>query len=63
MPDNKELKEEELKAVTGGSSEVIGPGLSKYVNDTTGQIIVHDSKTNTLYTFANSEEFEKSIFS
>ena len=56
------LTEEDLQNATGGTSSQIGPHLIKYTA-ADGSILVLDSETHTVYSFANSEEFENSVFS
>ena len=58
----QELKDDELEQVTGGKTDQIGPDLYKY-EAADGSVIVFNSKTHTLYTFATSEEFYNSKFS
>ena len=58
----QELKDDELEQVTGGKTDQIGPDLYKY-EAADGSVIVFNSKTHTLYSFATSEDFYNSIFS
>ena len=55
------LSDEELQFANGGTSSQIGPNLIRYTA-ADGSILVLDSKTHTVYSFANSEEFENSVF-
>ena len=62
LAKEKKLTDDELQNVIGGTSSQIGPNLIKYTA-ADGSIIVLNSATHMLYTFANSEEFENSEFS
>ena len=62
LTKGKELTDDELQNVIGGMTDQIGPDLYKY-EAADGSVIVFNSKTHTLYTFATSEEFYNSKFS